>query len=456
MCSFLIFNWLIQNIDYVNFFLKFRGPDTTNVINFNNYTFIHNLLHLTGEPTLQPFVDEENKIIAIFNGEIYNYLDFGNYKSDGCCIIDLYKKHGFNFIEKLDGEFALALFDFSKDVFCISTDVFATKPLWYSIDNGKLGISTYESGLTRANLNNAIKVLPNTSLIFSISKLEIIEEKRVFIFDFTQKKINFEDWEVAFINSINKRTKDNKYPIFVCLSSGYDSGAICCALNQVNKKYITYTIIANENISTLNKRITINSANSMEGSNIIEFTKNEFDQFNDYIHKYGEVFKYNPTSATNAIYSIDDHASVGMAKICSVASKHNQRIYLSGSGADEICSDYGYKGKKIFNHSCFGGMWPDDLNTIISNDPKKDVIWKSFYHGTQRDYLAKEEIISGLYGIEGRYPYLDKYVVQEFLWLTRDLKYNIYKSPIDQFMSKYDYPFDKNVKLGFSASKNLK
>ena len=145
-----------------------------------------------------------------------------------------------------------------------------------------------------------------------------------------------------------------------------------------------------------------------------------------------------------------------MSKICSIASNRKQRIYLSGSGADEIHSDYGKYGQAIFGHSCFGGKWPDNLNDILSNDPEDDMVWKSFYHGTQRDYLAKEEIISGLHGIEGRYPYLDKYVVQEFLWLTKDLKNNMYKAPLDYFMTKINYPFDKEVKLGFSAGKNLK
>ena len=35
----------------------------------------------------------------------------------------------------------------------------------------------------------------------------------------------------------------------------------------------------------------------------------------------------------------------------------------------------------------------------------------------QSSYLAKEESITGGFGIEGRYPFLDKAVVQEFLWL---------------------------------------
>ena len=143
MCSFLIFNWIIENIEYINEFLKYRGPDHTNKIHYKKHTFVHNLLHLTGEPTYQPFVDTENEIVALFNGEIYNYKDFGSdYTSDGCCLIDCYKQYKQNFVKQLDGEFTLVLFDFKNNLFMISTDVFATKPLWYSIYGNNLGIST--------------------------------------------------------------------------------------------------------------------------------------------------------------------------------------------------------------------------------------------------------------------------------------------------------------------------
>ena len=41
-------------------------------------------------------------------------------------------------------------------------------------------------------------------------------------------------------------------------------------------------------------------------------------------------------------------------------------------------------------------------------------------------FIAKEEYVSGAFGIEGRYPYLDKNVVQEFLWLDSNLKNSFY------------------------------
>ena len=41
------------------------------------------------------------------------------------------------------------------------------------------------------------------------------------------------------------------------------------------------------------------------------------------------------------------------------------------------------------------------------------------------DYLAKEESTAGAHGVETRYPFLDRGLVQEFLWLSADSGLNM-------------------------------
>ncbi len=71
MCSFIFSDKNINNLEEVNFFNKFRGPDYTNLFNCDGYSFVHNLLSITGDFTLQPFVKED--IICLYNGEIYEF-----------------------------------------------------------------------------------------------------------------------------------------------------------------------------------------------------------------------------------------------------------------------------------------------------------------------------------------------------------------------------------------------
>ena len=62
----------------------------------------------------------------------------------------------------------------------------------------------------------------------------------------------------------------------------------------------------------------------------------------------------------------------------------------------------------------------------------------------------KEEYICGTFGIEARYPFLDKQVVQEFLSLSHHIKNSQYKSSILNYLKLNNYPFIKDIKTGFS------
>jgi hypothetical protein len=119
-------------------------------------------------------------------------------------------------------------------------------------------------------------------------------------------------------------------------------------------------------------------------------------------------------------------------------------------------SDYSINGQSLSKCSYFNGIFPKKLEDIF---PKfsfdEDAKWKSFYRQSQEVYLMKEEMVAGANGIEGRYPFLDRQCVQEFLWLKPELKNQFYKSAVHYYMDKYNFPFDVNLKLGFNARKNI-
>jgi hypothetical protein len=64
------------------------------------------------------------------------------------------------------------------------------------------------------------------------------------------------------------------------------------------------------------------------------------------------------------------------------------------------------------NMGCFEfGSAPKKGTTKNASSPVADPF---------EDYLAKEESTAGAHGVETRYPFLDRGVVQEFLWLSAD------------------------------------
>ena len=442
MCSFIITNDKLDNLEYVNFYSKLRGPDCTNKLVKNDITFVHNLLSITGEITVQPFIDDN--IVCVYNGEIYNAFNFGDYKSDGECLIPLYKKYGPNFTKHLDGEFAIALFDFNKNIIIISSDIFATKPIWIAKDNGKFCISSYKSNADRIGITKTQKRLPaNTTFVLNMN-MEQIDAFNIYEFDLTQHKNTFDDWNKAFANSINKRCVQHvREKSFIGLSSGYDSGTISCEMIRQNIPHKAYTIKGVENQQVLKDRFDVLMKNKCDHQILDSSNRTEA---HNYINKFVEEYYYEICTSRSDYNEFstrlqDDLGAIGISMICTAAKKDNRKIYISGQGADEIISDYGFQGRSIFYHSNFGGLFPNDLKTIFP--------WKSFYGSSQRSYLTKEEYVSGSYGIEGRYPFLDKDVVQEYLWLSTDLKNNTYKSTLHKLMESQKYPFSAGAKIGF-------
>lgn len=434
MCSFLVYKGGRHRFtDDINRLLKPRGPDLTNIIEVNGFTFVHNLLSITGEVTPQPFVDGD--IVCVYNGQIYNFLDYGNYKNDGECLIPLYKEYGTEFTKKLDGEFSICLFDFSKGIIVVSKDIFGTKPLYIAPGFENFACASYQDPLRKLGFAPAMPE-PNQTYVFSQDWIKSFSIKE---WNLDQYVDSFEPWNEAFSQSIKKRTRTDK-SIFMGLSSGHDSGAILCECLKQGVNVATYSVLGNENMQviydrvarTKNPRLVWKDVQTEENSK--KWLMENTDEYHyDICSEQGDYFERKP------LY--EDSGGIWLNFICELAKKDKKKVLLSGAGADEIVSDYGYNGERIFPHSNFGGLFPDDLTKIFP--------WRSFYFSTMRDYLAKDEYVTGAHGIEGRYPFLDSAVVQAFLNLTAKLKNSRYKSVISKYLESNQFPFEDNMKRGF-------
>ncbi len=194
----------------------------------------------------------------------------------------------------------------------------------------------------------------------------------------------------------------------------------------------------------MRQRLSINEALKIPHHAIEPLRKAEIGRVKNDIRSSVEPYQYahKDEGKTNNDLSSDSGA-IGAYVVAQRLKSIGVCVNLSGSGADEIYSDYGHNGQKIYPHSEFGGLFPNQLEGFFP--------WKKFYGDTQRSYLFKEEIIFGHFGIESRYPLLDRELVQEFLALSPELKNLEYKAPIAAFLRQHNYPFEPNKKRGFSA-----
>lgn len=459
MCSFIFLrtNKFItpDQISHANFYSKFRGPDHTSVRREMaqdgwHLTFVHNLLDISGRSLTQPARLEEQgtRLLALFNGEIYNYSELTDAKSDTACILPLYRENGVEMAEKLDGEFAILIYDQQANSSLVITDPFLTKPLYIGRDytSGDFGVSTCKSSLTSLGFEDVQMAKPNSTyqIEFNSASISINHTFPVTKFDLNQHKDSYKDWFQAFLDAVYKRATHGHFKPSVFLSSGYDSGGICATLNYLKLPYTTFTILSGESEELLEDRKKTNNKSTCTKSFYykgISAKQRKIIELD--ILENVENFKYWHEDAPGVVTDLHvDGGAVGGSLLAIKARRHKSFVILSGSGSDEILSDYGFNGIKIYHHSEFGGCFPEDLNGFFP--------WKKFYGDTQRSYLFKDEFILGRHGLEGRYPFLDKKVVQEFLWLTPALKNKAYKAPLAYLLDEFGYPFEEGIKRGFN------
>ena len=439
MCGIIVSNLHI-NSEYFKYILN-RGPDYTNHKTINGINFVHFLLHLTGEITYQPIIDDN--IVCIFNGEIYNYKEIlPNAVSDSYSIIEAYNKYGKEFVKYLDGEFVIILFDFEKNLLFICSDIFKTKPLFYNIEND-IVISSYESVCQNIKKQNYNKINPNEVLIFDLSTKKLIEKYFIYNFDLNQFKTTYDDFYVALENAILKRYPENSEPL-ISLSSGNDSGVIACCLKKYKKDALYISIPKNEDNNVINERMKILG----ESHFLINLTDHEKEIWKNYLYENCERFnwdwRYHPKMREYIVNGFDMGSMLGRCKIINTSKEINRniRVLYSGIGADEVMANNTFYSQGWGNVDYF----PDDLTTIFP--------WANFFTGSMENYLKGDEYVGGSFGYETRYPFCDKDLVQEFLWLKPNLKNDYkgsnYKPPLTSYLDKENFPYHIK-KYGFNV-----
>ena len=125
--------------------VRHRGPDWSGIYSSKNAILAHERLAIV-DPTSgkQPILSEDGlKVIAV-NGEIYNHKNLKktftssyNFRTESDCevILALYENKGIDFLNDLNGIFAFALYDSSKDRYLIARDHMGIIPLYMGWDD---------------------------------------------------------------------------------------------------------------------------------------------------------------------------------------------------------------------------------------------------------------------------------------------------------------------------------
>lgn len=261
--------------------IKHRGPNAQGCFFENNVALGHTRLSILDLSSAgsQPMFNQNKDISIVFNGEIYNFptlkkeLKSVGYlfksTSDTEVIVCLYKEYGEKCFEKLNGMFALAIYDFRLNKLLLARDRFGKKPLYWGVFDGTLifgsELKTFlkhpsfkkEINLESLNKYLAYEYVPTPNSIFKgVYKLEPasylsfcdgeIKKKIFWNITFDSKNISLSEGLKILDDKLEKSVKRrliSDVPLGIFLSGGLDSSVIAYyAQKNSNKKIKTFSI----------------------------------------------------------------------------------------------------------------------------------------------------------------------------------------------------------------------
>jgi len=128
--------------------IRHRGPDAFGVYLGDGVGLGSARLSIIDlEGGQQPISNEDGTVWIVYNGEVFNYIELraeleaaGHVfatRSDTEVIVHLYEEHGASFVDHLNGQFALALWDERARSLLLARDRLGIRPLYYTVSGGR-------------------------------------------------------------------------------------------------------------------------------------------------------------------------------------------------------------------------------------------------------------------------------------------------------------------------------
>lgn len=143
--------------------IRHRGPDDQGVFSAPGVALGNqrlSIIDLNGGH--QPFVSDDGQVVVVQNGEIFNHVELAQElaargypcrtHSDTEVLLRLYEAEGIGFLSKLNGMFAIAIYDAREQAVYIARDRIGVKPLYVHDDGAMVSFSSEIKSLERAGI----------------------------------------------------------------------------------------------------------------------------------------------------------------------------------------------------------------------------------------------------------------------------------------------------------------
>jgi len=324
----------------------------------------------------QPFVDEINRIIIVFNGEIYNYIELRTeleksghkFKSntDTEVIIKGYIEWGAECVEKFNGMWAFCLLDLNKkEIFC-SRDRLGIKPFYFfhnteyfifgseikqllslipvqKNENGSVLLdylygsygneteNCYIKGILKLPAGHNATVTFNYQINIYFKKYWDLPSDSDFIEDNYDEDYLKENLFELFQDSIKLRLRSD-VPVGTCLSGGLDSSGIACSVKKIlgNSSHKLFFIQSPDDKYNEKKYVDLIAK---ETNFDVFLKKPEEIDFKDDFRKF--IWHHDEPLIKASMF--------GGYEVYRLAKENGVTVVLDGQGADELLGGY-YNG----------------------------------------------------------------------------------------------------------------
>ncbi len=356
-----------------------RGPDAFGYFTDDVVGLGHRRLSIIDLSTNanQPMTSSDGRYVMVYNGEVYNFREIAaelrqNFRtefrtsSDTEVLIEAYIHYGEDFVKKLNGMFAFAIYDKQKQELFVCRDRIGIKPLYYFWDGENFAFASELKALKKLAFipkeinRNAVYhflhlgFIPSTQSIYkSIKKLDAGRWLRVS----NKHKDNQQYWSIndhvtenvitsekqaivklsdLLMSSVQYQIKSD-VPFGVFLSGGIDSSLVTAnAVNLAGVKVNTFSIGFEEN--KYNESAYAKAIAMYLGTNHHEFIvsyKDAIGLIDTIFEAYSEPFA--------------DSSAIPTMLVSKLAREH-VTVTLSGEGGDELFMGYGaYKWANRLN-----------------------------------------------------------------------------------------------------------
>ena len=380
--------------------VRHRGPDWSGIYSSKNAILAHERLAIV-DPTSgkQPILSEDGlKVIAV-NGEIYNHKNLKNtlvssynFRTESDCevILALYENKGFDFLNDLNGIFAFALYDSSKDRYLIARDHMGIIPLYMGWDDDNIFYVSSELK-SLEGVCSKIELFPPGHYLQSDSSELIKWYKPKWISHDSVK--NSETSIKAIHDSLSaavKRQLMSDVPYGVLLSGGLDS-SITSALA---KKFASKRVESDDKQDAWYPQLHSFSVGLKDAPDL-KAAKIVADHIGTIHHEINFTIQEGIDAIRDVIYHLETYdittirASTPMYLMARAIKSLGIKMVLSGEGADELFGGYLYFHKA-----------PNAKEFHEETVRKLDKLH-------QYDCLRANKSLAA-WGIEGRVPFLDK------------------------------------------------